>query len=218
MSNFPSTLSTISDPASTDRLNSPSHASVESAQNDAIEKLETFIGTLASAAGTLIYDIRAAASDGGGHVQVANKGGTGQTAYVKGDLLVATSSSVLSKLAVGADGALLIADSAQQAGIKWQPTGLNRIRVLGSVIDIVTTAETSLFSELIAASTLGSVNAIKATVFLSSILVWRESSVILKANFGGNSITQGFTVDPGTSNVDALCSHSGSLANSTSCR
>ena len=115
MSNFPSTLSTISDPTATNRLNSPSHSSIETAQNDAVKKLETFVGTLSSAQGTLMYDVRAAASDGGGHVQAANKGGTGQTAYTKGDILVAQSSSVLSKLAVGANNQLLVADNTNGA-------------------------------------------------------------------------------------------------------
>ena len=119
MSTFPSILSVISDPAATNKLNSPSHSSIESAQNDAVKKLETFVGTLSSAVGTLVYDIRATASDGGGHVQGANKGGTGQTAYTKGDILAASSASVLSKLAVGTNDQALVADSAQAAGVKW---------------------------------------------------------------------------------------------------
>lgn len=119
MSTWPSVLSTISDPLATDKLNAPSHSSIETGQNDAIEKLETFIGTQASAVGTLMYDIRAAASDGGGHVQGANKGGTGQTAYTKGDILAASSASVLSKLAIGSNDQALLADSNQAAGVKW---------------------------------------------------------------------------------------------------
>lgn len=70
-----------------------------------------------------MYDIRSSNSNGGGHVQTANKGGTGQTAFTKGDLLVATSASVLSKLGVGSDGAALVVDSAQAAGIKWGTAG-----------------------------------------------------------------------------------------------
>ena len=119
MSTFPSVISTISDPAATDKLNTPSHSTIETAQNDGIKKLETFIGTLSSAVGTIMYDIRATASDGGGHVQGANKGGTGQTAFTKGDVLVANSASVLSKLAVGSNDQALVADSAQAAGVKW---------------------------------------------------------------------------------------------------
>src|SRR3990167_9422445 len=127
MSSFPSVLSTISDPTAINRLNAPSHSSIESAQNDAIKKLETFVGTLSSAAGTLMYDVRGAGSDGGGHVQGANKGGTGQTAYTKGDILVAQSSSVLSKLAIGANDQLLVADNTQQVGMKWTDTAAGRI-------------------------------------------------------------------------------------------
>src|SRR3990167_7086900 len=119
MSTFPSILSVISDPTATNKLNSPSHSSIEQAQNDGIKKLETFIGTLASAAGTLMYDVRSADSNGGGHVQAANKGGTGQTTFTKGDILVSTSASVLSKLAVGSNEQALLADSAQAAGVKW---------------------------------------------------------------------------------------------------
>ena len=119
MSTFPSIISTISTPTATDKLNSPSHSSIEAGQNDGIKKLETFVGTLSSTAGTLIYDIRATASDGGGHIQGANKGGTGQTAYTKGDVLVARSASVLSKISIGSDNQVLTADSNQNSGVKW---------------------------------------------------------------------------------------------------
>lgn len=119
MSTFPSILTVISDPAANNKLNAPSHSSIESAQNDGIKKLETFIGTESSAVGTLFYDIRGAGSNGGGHVQSANKGGTGQTQYAKGDILVGQSSSVLTKLAVGTDTYVPIADSTQATGIKW---------------------------------------------------------------------------------------------------
>ena len=49
----------------------------------------------------------------------AASGGTGQTSWTKGDLLVATGSTTLTKLAVGSDNQILIADSAQAAGVKW---------------------------------------------------------------------------------------------------
>lgn len=132
---YPSALSNITNPLPTDKLNNPSHSSIHTAENTAIAEIQTFLGTLASTAGTLIYDVRAAASDGGGHVQSANKGGTGQTGYTKGDLLVATSQSVLSKLAVGADGAQLLADSTAASGVRWSPGGStgNKIAVSGAV-------------------------------------------------------------------------------------
>lgn len=116
---YPSTLSTYTDPLATDKLNSPSHSAIERAQNTGLEELEAFVGTLSSVSGTLMYDVRAAASNGGGHVQTANKGGTGQTSYAKGDILVATSSSVLAKLSVGTDGHVLTVDSTQSTGVKY---------------------------------------------------------------------------------------------------
>lgn len=116
---FPSTITTFSYPSPTDRLNNPSHSGLENTQSSAIGQIQAFIGTDSSAIGTLTYDIRSPLSNGGGHVQTANKGGTGQTTYTKGDILVAQSSSVLTKLAVGADGSNLTADSTQLTGVAW---------------------------------------------------------------------------------------------------
>lgn len=116
---YPSLISTLATPQPTDRLNSPSHSTLHQNENTAITEIETFVGTLSSAVGTLVYDIRSSNSDGGGHVQVANKGGTGQTSFTKGDLLIASSSSVLTKFAVGTDGLVLVADSTKSTGVKW---------------------------------------------------------------------------------------------------
>jgi hypothetical protein len=46
-------------------------------------------------------------------------GGTGQSSYTKGDLLVASGSTVLAKLTVGTNGQVLTADSAEAQGVKW---------------------------------------------------------------------------------------------------
>lgn len=46
-------------------------------------------------------------------------GGTGQTTYTKGDLLATPGSTTINKLAVGADGFVLTADSSSTNGIKW---------------------------------------------------------------------------------------------------
>lgn len=68
-------------------------------------------GTIASWNSILVADIT-------GTMTVA-KGGTGITSYTKGDILVATGAATLVKLAVGADGTALKADSAQASGVKW---------------------------------------------------------------------------------------------------
>lgn len=116
---YPSTVGTFSNPIPSDKLNSPSHSSIETAQNTAITEIETFVGTIASTAGTLMYDVRSVNSNGGGHVQSANKGGTGQTSFTKGDILVAQSSSVITKVAIGSNGEALVADSSRATGVKW---------------------------------------------------------------------------------------------------
>lgn len=119
---FPSTLTTFAQPSTTSKLNSPSHSNLHNTTSNAVNQIEAVIGLAgaASTLGTIQYDLRSPASDGGGHVQSANKGGTGQTSYTKGDILVASSSSVLSKQAIGTNGFALVADSTAQTGVSWQ--------------------------------------------------------------------------------------------------
>ncbi len=52
----------------------------------------------------------------------AAQGGTGQSSFTKGDILVATGSTTLAKLGVGSDGTVITADSTQTDGIKWAST------------------------------------------------------------------------------------------------
>lgn len=131
MSTFPSILTSYTNPTPTNPLNVPSHSGIEIAQNSGLIQLEATVGLsgAASTLGTLYGDLHSPASNGGGHVQSANTGGTGQTSYNKGDILVASSSSVLAKLAVGTDGTVLIADSTQTAGLRYSPA----TSVLGTI-------------------------------------------------------------------------------------
>ena len=135
MAGFPSTFSAFTHPQATDRLNSPSHSALHNSVSSAVGNLEAFIGRNGnnSVAGTIVYQIESPDSDGGGHVQTAIRGGTGQTNYNKGDLLVGQSSSVLTKLAVGGDGRALVADSTQPTGVKWGlPGGLPSVIALST--------------------------------------------------------------------------------------
>jgi hypothetical protein len=118
---FPSTLSTFSRPATTSKLNNPSHSGLHNTVSSALGQVEAVIGVegASSVIGTIIGDLRSPGSAGGGHVQTAVKGGTGQTTYTKGDILVAQSSSVLSKLSVGEDGAYLKSNSSVASGVQW---------------------------------------------------------------------------------------------------
>lgn len=185
---YSSTFSTFTRPNPSDRLNNPSHSALHNATSSAVGQLEAVVGLAgdSSVLGTVIGDLRSPNSNGGGHVQTANKGGTGQTTYTKGDLLVATSSSVLSKLAVGTDGQALIADSTQAAGVKYAAF---LPKIIASVISSTLQAsvtETSIFSVPIPASTLGNSNVVVATLYLSRAdSAAGTASVMLRGTYGG---------------------------------
>ncbi len=48
-----------------------------------------------------------------------DKGGTNTTSYTKGDILVASAATTLTKRSVGTNGQVLTADSAESTGVKW---------------------------------------------------------------------------------------------------
>lgn len=188
-STFPSAIGTLPNPNPTDRLNSPSHSALHQSENAEIVQIETFIGTNASAQGTLTYDIRSPLSNGGGHIQTAIKGGTGQTSFTKGDLLVAQSSSVLAKLAVGVDGQILTVNSSLIAGLGWNTPGGNLIGSSGTQVSIIASAtETSILSVIIPGSTLGTSGAVKSVVFIPFVGIASTEALTLKAFYGGTSI------------------------------
>lgn len=184
---YPSTVSAFTNPAPTDKLSSPSHSGIESAQNTGLTELMTFVGTLASTAGTLIYDIRSSVSSGGGHIQTANVGGTGQTAYTKGDVLVATSSSVLSKLAVGANDLVLVADSSQAAGVKWGG-GATQVTKSFSAGENLASADAVVLSSVPVTS--GTLQNTHATLLASA-----SSQCFTAADSASLSVTTTFTIE-----------------------
>ncbi len=174
---YPSVVTTFTDPVPTEKLNSPSHSSIETAQNEGLEEVQTFVGTESSAVGTLMYDIRATASGGGGHVQSANKGGTGQTVYTAtgGDLLLSTSSSVIAKKApAGGANYLLMSDSSVAGEARW-----SSILTLGSDDQILTRAEATVDGVKWADS---------PAVSSNKIVVSGASSVVVASTVGQFSI------------------------------
>jgi len=202
---FPSILNTFNRPSSTDRLNSPSHSSLHNTVISAVGQIEAVIGlnsgVNASALGTLMYDIRSPDSNGGGHIQTAVKGGTGQTTFTKGDLLVATGPSVLSKLAAGSDGQLLSANSSTASGVQWGGAGVNKILTIASVISIkATVSETSILNVSIPGSILGTSNAIRATFNIDQFGA-SNPSILVKAMYGGGVIASVMISPPSSTSM-----------------
>lgn len=188
---YPSTITAFSNPIPSDRLNSPSHSSVETAQNTGLTELQTYIGVTtgvtASAAGTLLYDIKAPDSDGGGHVQTANKGGTGQTSFTKGNILVAANSSTLSKLAVGTQGQILAVDNTTDTGLSWS-TGLSKVAInTASILVSVKTVTVPMFATSILGSTLSTNNGVRFTGVIRNMTLISES-LRIQVEYGNNVV------------------------------
>lgn len=196
---YPSTISSFTNPQGSEKLNSPSHSAIEVAQNTALTEIMNAVGTDASTIGTIIGDLRNANSGGGGHVQSANKGGTGQTSFTKGDVLVATSSSVLSKLALGTDTQVLTVDSNQQAGIKWSNPGASKIFIGTNSVVISTTSQATMFAVSVAGGTLSSVNGVRFEVPIEIDRINGGNSHHYRLNYGGNMVASvtltGFPAD-----------------------
>lgn len=215
---FPSTISTFPIVSPTNRLNSPSHSALHNSVSSVLTQVQTIIGVEGanSVVGSLEYLIKSPASDGGGHVQTAIKGGTGQTTYTKGDLLVATGPSVLSKLAAGLDGQALVYNSSLVTGIGPGTPGGTKIYASASIISVPGTLETSIFSTSVPGSTLGTNNAIRATAFFNRQMY--VTSVLFRATYGGGVIasimvgaTSGFTSITGSLSYTLLANNNVSL-------
>lgn len=200
---YPSLISALTNPLSTDRLNSPSHSGVEQAQNTNITAIQTFMGVEgpSSTVGTLIYDVRSPGSSGGGHVQTAVLGGTGQVTYTKGDVLIAQSASVLGKLSVGADGQILKANSSVAAGINWVDNTSNKVATNTSVFVIPQSGEYSILTVSIPGSTLGTSNAVRTTAYLTNVDVANNSRFMARILYGGGYVTS--IVGTGAAQVNA---------------
>ena len=76
--NYPGSLDSLTNPASTDRLTSPSHAAQHANANDAIEAIQATLGTNPQGSESTV-GARIAALEGGGGVSVVAIAATGTT-------------------------------------------------------------------------------------------------------------------------------------------
>jgi len=124
----------------------------------------------------------------------------------KGDLISATAADTPARLAVGANGTVLTADSAESTGLKWAaaPTsGLNFIKsqTIGSAVSSVTV--TSAFSStydnyliLIAYDTASAAGGTFTSIQLGAGTDYRGNAIAVAAN---SSTLNGANYNPGTS-------------------
>lgn len=202
---YPSIITSFPQPTASSRLNNPSHSALENLQSSTIAQIQAVIGLADSSSilGTLIGDLRSPGSQGGGHIQGAAFGGTGQTNYSKGNLVVATSASVLSKLAIGTDLQVLQADSSQAAGLKWANVISNKITVRTSVVSLASGFSSVmhvLFTASIAANTLSTANAIKYTGTIDSYQMTGGNTFQVDLQYGNQSVATLQVTNPNTMN------------------
>jgi len=99
----------------------PAIVTTGSSNNNQIRNnwVQSTFGTFTSLVGAsdIVYD-------NDSFVRTAALGGTGNSTYTKGDLLQATGTSALGKLAVGANNTVLIADNTQTTGSRWATLGV----------------------------------------------------------------------------------------------
>lgn len=204
---YPSVITTFPQPTASSKLNNPSHSALENLQSSTIGQIETIIGLSgdSSILGTIIGDLRSPDSNGGGHVQTANKGGTGQTVYNKGDLLIGVNSSSLGRLAVGPDNSQLLADSTQPVGIRWASSSSPKIAISGSVVAYTSSTilnETSIINTTVTASTLSTNNAIRGKIFVDGFSANSGTPAFIFKTIYGNTVFSSITVGSITAGIN----------------
>ena len=120
-------------------------------------------------------------------------GGTGQASYTKGDLLVATSSTGLVKLAVGANGFALLADSTTSSGVRWSTisAGVAVLHTTKSGAAYVNrTDQQDIYRFSVPGNTLGTKNKIRLTVTgrSSGAAIAGGNICTLRTKYGGTTL------------------------------
>lgn len=200
-------------------LNSPNHITHHLTEDDTIEALQAKVGITGSAVATTIdYKLTNAASSNPGHKHTLAQGATDVTATftelnyssgvtsavqtqldakqlrstltAKGDLYVATASNTTNRQAVGTDGQVLIADSAQTNGIKWGTPSGSLISSFNSNVAIASSAvETTLFSATVPANTLSTGNVLSGRInFNTYSLITVTRTVTFRLKYGSTTI------------------------------
>lgn len=185
--NFPTSLDSLTNPTSSDGLNSPDHATQHANANDAIEALEAKVGINSSAV-TTSHDYKLSAVTGS---DKALKSGTSTQSVTNltlvtptltlgsdatGDIYYRNSGGALTRLPIGTSGQILQVSSG--GIVEWvaNPSAADASTTVKGVVEIATTAEITSGTStggtgailVVPASAVGSAGASKLVQFNSS--------------------------------------------------
>lgn len=122
------------------------------------------------------------------------RGGTNTASYTKGDILVAQSSTVLTKVAVGTNGQVLTADSAQATGVKWAASSAGT----GTVTSVGATGSNGLFCTTDTTNPITTTGTITVGIFDNGIPLAKLNTIanntILGNNTGGAATMQQLSI------------------------
>jgi hypothetical protein len=109
------------------------------------------------------------------------RGGTNLASYTKGDLIAASAATTLNKLAVGTNGQVLTADSAQSTGLNWTTPTTGTVTTVSSATAALTVATATTTPALTVRSATTSLNGIvqlsDSTSTTSSVLAATPTAV-----------------------------------------
>ena len=125
------------------------------------------------------------------------------TVTTKGDLIAATASATVSRVGVGTDGQMLMADSTQTAGLSWiSPSDVNYIPTLvsqgnsiGSFVSYTNTAGTSPVNGTGTTTTDFTISSAANTALTGTNLLQVTKAV--SANTQGKGLSLAFSIDSG---------------------
>ena len=129
--NYPGAIDNYTNPSSSEPMNAPSHAGQHANANDAVEAIETELGTDPSGSAATVKARLDGIEDGS---RIGSVAMLKSLIDAKGDLLAGTANDTVARLPVGTNGHVLTADSAQAAGVKWAAVGVPTGGAIGQVL------------------------------------------------------------------------------------
>lgn len=111
------------------------------------------------------------------------RGGTSYASYTKGDIIVASGTTVLSKLSVGANGRVLTADSTAALGVKWETATNGTVTTVSGVspLSVVNPTTTPVISVAAATTSAAGVVQLSDSTSTTSSAIAATSTAVKSA-------------------------------------